>query len=313
MYNGLLTSCLATAASDFVYFYFYHYFKSPHPITNLCVRCLSGITNTLLTTPLWVAVHRIRSTQHVTGGPTKLGLIGMIQSIVSNEGLLALWQGTAASLLLVANPVIHHFTNDALKRWWCRRPKQQLGRRQWQQHRQEKQEKQEEDKRENGMEVEQQRQEQWQQQQEEEEEEQQPHQRYQLRAAHYFCFGAIAKCIATLCTFPLQVAQARSRERSSRLASIDSTSDGNTVPGSGGAGFIHELFSILRTEGVQGWFKGLQTTVLNTVLNAAFAQAQYEAILCQLQARPHSTAEIPRNPNPSLETPLRPRSNTTLL
>jgi adenine nucleotide transporter 17 len=287
MYNGFFTSCISTGASDFVYFYTYHYFKSPHPITNLCVRCLAGIANTLLTTPLWVVVHRIRSAQQSDARGQMLGLVGVLRSIVKNEGLLALWQGTAASLLLVANPVIHHFTNDALKKWWCQRwQQQQKGGRQnkrkeqqqqWWWWRQQQHEHEHEEEHEEKREEEQERG----QQQQEEKQQYQRHQQIRLNSTHYFVFGALAKCIATLCTFPLQVAQARSRERSLRLAvaGTDGVDDGN-----GGTGTMHELLGILKAEGVQGWFKGLQTTVLNTVLNAAIAQTQYEAILRQLQA-----------------------------
>ena len=264
LYLGLTPTVFSTGLSDFVYFFVYHTLKSPHPITNLCVRCFAGVMNPLVTTPLWIATHRIRS----SGG--SMQLFTMIRSIIEKEGLLALWEGTTASLLLVANPIIYYFIYDALKRWYsewiCAHgqgrgqggavtisvppaaipSKEEAG--EYRRTRRRRQQQEEEARRQRRIHYAEQ----------------------QLSTAHYFLFGALSKCVATLCTFPLQVAQARSRERS--VGGTRSTHGGVISP-------LRELANIQRTEGVQGWYNGLQTTVLTTVLNAALSQVQYEAIL----------------------------------
>ena len=45
-----------------------------------------------------------------------IALMACAREIVKKEGVLALWDGTAPSLVLVSNPVIHYFTYERLKR-----------------------------------------------------------------------------------------------------------------------------------------------------------------------------------------------------
>lgn len=89
---------------------------------SLLASTLAGIVNVLLTNPLWVANMRIvkgggRTPQNNQPKTNKVeeSIITTIRTIINNEGIGQLWSGTFASLLLVSNPAIQHFTYERLK------------------------------------------------------------------------------------------------------------------------------------------------------------------------------------------------------
>jgi solute carrier family 25 (peroxisomal adenine nucleotide transporter), member 17 len=67
----------------------------------------------LLTTPLWVANTRIK-TSMADGRATSL--LATLRSVYSDEGIDGLWSGTVPSLILVTNPIIQFAAYDQLKR-----------------------------------------------------------------------------------------------------------------------------------------------------------------------------------------------------
>lgn len=110
-----------------------------------------------------------------------------------------------------------------------------------------------------------------------------------------FWMGAVAKAIATLFTYPLQVVQTRQRKgkgkkrkknKKKRVAAAagagveetksadtedDQTADDNS--------FQAVFLRLLRQEGLAGLYSGLSSKLLQTVLNAAFLFLVYEQIL----------------------------------
>lgn len=87
---------------------------------------------------------------------------------------------------------------------------------------------------------------------------------------HAFLFGALSKAIATLATYPLQVAQTRLRvvQRQSPRA---------------GQGVAEILLKLYSEKGIEGLFHGWSAKLSQTVLTAAFMFAFYERINLILQ------------------------------
>lgn len=77
-----------------------------------------------------------------------------------------------------------------------------------------------------------------------------------------FLFGALAKAVATVLTYPLQIVQTRSRQRVGGRASLLAT-----------------FRDVRRTEGWRGFSKGLYPKLVQTVSNSAFIFMFYEALL----------------------------------
>lgn len=82
-----------------------------------------------------------------------------------------------------------------------------------------------------------------------------------------FMLGAMAKAIATLITYPVQLLQTRLRHGHSFE---DLKKD---------AGMFDMMIYILRRQGVKGLFKGMEAKILQTVLTAALMFATYEKIV----------------------------------
>ena len=83
-----------------------------------------------------------------------------------------------------------------------------------------------------------------------------------------FILGAIAKSIATLSTYPLQIAQTRLRLPSFKNSSI-----------------IQILNDLYAREGVPGLYRGCNAKLYQTVLTAAFMFAFYERIVGMIAKR----------------------------
>ncbi|XP_064097910.1 peroxisomal membrane protein PMP34-like [Macrobrachium nipponense] len=88
----------------------------------------------------------------------------------------------------------------------------------------------------------------------------------QLNSLVVFGVGAVAKAIATVLTYPIQLVQAKQRH-------------GHTYEGlPQKAGLISIMLFILRKHGFRGLFKGLEAKILQTVLTAALMFVCYEKI-----------------------------------
>jgi len=86
-----------------------------------------------------------------------------------------------------------------------------------------------------------------------------------LSSFEIFLTGAIAKALATILTYPVQVAQSRQRANRDRSGSTF----GNT---------FKILADIFAKDGFLGWFVGMNAKLIQTILTAAFQFLCYEQI-----------------------------------
>lgn len=99
-----------------------------------------------------------------------------------------------------------------------------------------------------------------------------------MSALEVFVVGAIAKAIATIITYPLQLAQSKLRHgghgKDKKKEEASTKQQQHKAPES----TVEFLISVLKTDGFFGWFKGLNVKLLQTILMAAFHFAVYEKI-----------------------------------
>jgi adenine nucleotide transporter 17 len=96
-----------------------------------------------------------------------------------------------------------------------------------------------------------------------------------LSSFEFFILGAIAKAVATVLTYPVQVAQSKLRNSNRNAKADDEKTSGirrykNT---------LDCLIKIFHEDGFFGWYKGLNVKLLQTVLMAAFHFLCYESIV----------------------------------
>ncbi|XP_021114603.1 peroxisomal membrane protein PMP34 isoform X6 [Heterocephalus glaber] len=127
-YRGWLPVISSLCCSNFVYFYTFNslkavWVKGQRSTTgkDLVVGFVAGVVNVLLTTPLWVVNTRLKlqgaKFRNEDIVPTNYkGIIDAFHQIIRDEGVLALWNGTFPSLLLVFNPAIQFMFYEGLKR-----------------------------------------------------------------------------------------------------------------------------------------------------------------------------------------------------
>ncbi|XP_055601676.1 peroxisomal membrane protein PMP34 [Uranotaenia lowii] len=87
-------------------------------------------------------------------------------------------------------------------------------------------------------------------------------------AATFFAIGAMAKALATVLTYPLQLIQTKLRH--------GNTDEGLNLPP--GINMIQMLLVILKKQGAAGLFRGMEAKLLQTVLTAALMFMTYEKI-----------------------------------
>ncbi|XP_040263451.1 peroxisomal membrane protein PMP34 isoform X2 [Bufo bufo] len=127
-YRGWFPVISSLCCSNFVYFYTFNSLKSlwlkgtaPTTSKDLTIGFIAGVVNVLVTTPLWVVNTRLKlqgaKFRSVDIKPTTYtGISDAFQKILQQEGVLALWNGTLPSLLLVFNPAIQFMFYEGLKR-----------------------------------------------------------------------------------------------------------------------------------------------------------------------------------------------------
>ncbi|XP_031563339.1 peroxisomal membrane protein PMP34-like [Actinia tenebrosa] len=85
-----------------------------------------------------------------------------------------------------------------------------------------------------------------------------------LSASEFFLIGAVAKAIATVVTYPLQIAQCKQRAGYERYKQHSN--------------LLSLLAKLIREQGILGLYKGLEAKLLQTVLTAALMFLAYEKI-----------------------------------
>jgi len=119
LYRGLIPVLISLGFSNFVYFYSNNMLKAIFKkltgqkeisiALNLLVASIAGCINVFTTCPLWVANTRLKLKK------TGKGLFSTVLEIAKEEGILSLWNGCMASLVLVSNPTIHFVVYDKIK------------------------------------------------------------------------------------------------------------------------------------------------------------------------------------------------------
>ncbi|XP_059090199.1 peroxisomal membrane protein PMP34-like isoform X2 [Tigriopus californicus] len=137
LFHGAHSTITCVAVSNFIYFYTFHGLKQilvgpnakQSASKDLVFACLSGALNVFVTNPLWVVNSKLKMQGRGTadlqgrrdgsGGPLKIkfkGLLDGLIKMVQSDGCAALWNGLAASLMLVSNPAIKFTVYEYLKR-----------------------------------------------------------------------------------------------------------------------------------------------------------------------------------------------------
>mmetsp|Transcript_4026 Transcript_4026/g.4529 ORF Transcript_4026/g.4529 Transcript_4026/m.4529 type:complete len:394 (-) Transcript_4026:375-1556(-) len=279
LYFGLGPVLSALGASNFVYFYFYSLLKVVYQgirkqqgeisgLANLFIASLAGSLNVLITTPLWVVVTRLAAQSKkrrvdriklknetaalsITDSGMNLAYNGVLDGIVriaKDEGISNLWSGTSASLILVSNPSVQFASYERLK--------QALLASKFGSLRNDSLENLEEII--NNVDLKDIR---------GETSLEQP----DLSSIEYLILGAVAKMIATLVTYPLQIAQAKMRADVGKENSDGKIRKTYTST-------IDCLVKVFNVEGLAGWYKGMDAKLLQTCLTSAFMFAFYENI-----------------------------------
>lgn len=169
-----------------------------------------------------------------------------MRQIARSEGIQQLWSGTWTSLLLVSNPIIQHFVYEQLRSCLL-----ELKQRQPQSYNR-------------GAAV----------------------QMSILSPLQAFIFGAMAKAVATVLTYPLQLAQVLIRLQKKQIdmptEAGENADEQNTNVQRSYTGAYDCLHHQFRQGGVSALFVGMNAKMLQTVLTSAFTFLTYEQTLASV-------------------------------
>ena len=310
MYNGLQPMLVALGASNFVYFYWFTALKAvlqflarrfkPQgnvaslmteggAISNLILATIAGTLNVLMTTPLWVAYTRLaiqnmsllksQTKQQRSGQPTLqqqqqrqqqqqtcstskekyTGVFDAMNKIRKTNGMGQLWSGIGPSLILVSNPSVQFASYESTKGLLERMKANPSS---IDSHNTPNPE-------ETECET-------------------------QLNSVEFFLLGAFAKMVATVVTYPLQIAQTRLRAYTTLAQNEDprrQTSSQEPKKGQKGekpkplpTTTIECLLQVYSQEGFQGLYRGMEAKLLQTCLTSAIMFLCYERI-CKIMLR----------------------------
>ena len=289
LYRGAKNMALTLMISNFIFFYALqvirksltslhnnHDSSSAHrrlqrhrmskSLSSLLASTLAGVVNVLLTNPMWVASLRIMESKSIgkncnvsrnnnddneaTIHHKQTNLWNVMLQIAKEEGVLQLWNGTFTSLLLVSNPIIQHFLYGQMRLWLLSVHRHRLKARNASIR----------------------------------------NVTSSLTAAEAFVLGAISKMVATVATYPLQLAQVLLRLQSKDDAddfendetSSNEPNDEVDQPNKATKaynGMIDCLQQQFTQGGIRGLFQGMNAKLLSTVLTAAFTFLSYEQTL----------------------------------
>ncbi|KAK1732335.1 mitochondrial carrier protein [Skeletonema marinoi] len=233
-------------------------------LASLLASTLAGVINVLLTNPMWVASLRIMESKSIRKKSNsnnceaninhqQSNLWNVMHRIAKEEGLLQLWNGTFTSLLLVSNPIIQHFLYGQMRIRLLSLHRHRSKARSASIR--------------NVVSL----------------------PSSSLTAVEAFVLGAISKMVATVATYPLQLAQVLLRlqskndaddfdkdESSNEPHEDNGQSSKNTKAYKGMIDCLHQQFT---QGGIRGLFQGMNAKLLSTVLTAAFTFLSYEQTL----------------------------------
>lgn len=257
LYRGVSPVVSTLGISNYVFFYALSLIKkllatdrdgnkgNRSKAMSLISSSLAGVINVLLTNPLWVA--NLRIVQGLKRARIKdvrePSLFEVMGQIAREEGIGHLWSGTWASVLLVSNPVIQFFVFEQLRLLI-------LGRRQRRYARE----------------------------------------RQQISASspvgflspvEAFAIGAIAKTVATVATYPVQLAQTvlRLQEKGGAQQQQDRQQETPLSNTNVDGGTLQCLARLYEEGGISACYAGMNAKLLQTVLTAGSVFFTYEQIL----------------------------------
>jgi adenine nucleotide transporter 17 len=252
LFSGLSPMLVSLGSSNFVFFYWHTALKAAvraarppserhldvDVLTSLFLAFLAGCINVIMTSPLWVAFTRIMGKQDKYG---QLTIFQALSLITKEEGIASLWSGLGPSLVLVSNPTIQFVTFEKLKSAILRTL--------------------------HGVELNQDKDSMLETINNEDAKVDEndaiefiKQTAPELTSVQAFIVGGLSKLVATILTYPLQVAQTEMRA------------------GGKYKGTVHCLKTIYEKEGIQGWFKGFSAKIVQTVLTSAAMFLLYEKI-----------------------------------
>ncbi|KAK3713880.1 hypothetical protein QZH41_008162 [Actinostola sp. cb2023] len=99
-----------------------------------------------------------------------------------------------------------------------------------------------------------------------------------LSATEFFIIGAIAKAVATVITYPLQIAQCKQRVHTYLTQTFFSKQQAGYQESKQHTDFLSLLAKLIREQGLLGLYKGMEAKLLQTVMTAALMFLAYEKI-----------------------------------
>jgi hypothetical protein len=94
----------------------------------------------------------------------------------------------------------------------------------------------------------------------------------------FFILAAIGKALATVLTYPLQVAQSQQQNNAGNINADKSNAGNGHVSTAQAPSLITILFNVYSKKGVSGLFSGIYAKLWQTVLNSAFMYMTYETV-----------------------------------
>ena len=254
LYQGVTPVITTIVTSQFVFFYMHAYMKSILLLKQQHTSVLSNnhrqrASLSLIASCLAGVINVICTNplwvvnmSIVTGQSKSSSLRKELVRMIQTFGLRHMWKGTGASILLVSNPVIQFFCYEQLKVARLAAAAAAAGR------------------------------------------------ATAVAAAttttttmlppvEAFVVGALAKAVATVITYPLQLTQTILRLKDDNDNDNDNDHHHGRYKGS-----LDCLIQLYQRNGLQEWFTGMKAKLLQTVLTAAFTFLTYEQILGAVQA-----------------------------
>jgi solute carrier family 25 (peroxisomal adenine nucleotide transporter), member 17 len=266
LYSGITPVVTTVAISNFIFFYLNEWFKTrllrlqgdPSSSSSSATRIRSLLASCFAGIGNVLITNPLWVTNlRITTGTAKYtNLIQELQHTIQQHhgSVQHLWSGTIASLLLVSNPVIQFFIYEELKVWILRRQNNRhVSNTSLQSHN---------------------------------------HHHNHLTPIQAFIMGAIAKTIATLLTYPLQVAQSLLRmqndvqhrhiveEEEDNAHGTSATSKRQSISAKNIYSSTSDcLIQLYQQKGIAALFTGLRAKLLQTILTAALTFLSYEQIV----------------------------------
>ncbi|KAI9346730.1 mitochondrial carrier domain-containing protein [Zopfochytrium polystomum] len=237
LYRGLPAVLTQTVVSNFCYFFWYDIVRKSYArafprtpattATELFLGALAGALSRLMTTPIsvistrYAVVSHIPFSQQASTQTPPPPFHHILRDLVNTSGILALWGGYSASVVLTVNPAITYGLFERVKRAWARA----------------------------------------------------------MSVAEVFWLGAATKACATVVTYPYIMAKvrmqmnavARRSKSGGDSATVEIEDDIPITEADDGrqrkyTGPVDVLIKVSRSEGVPGWYRGMDAQLLKAVL-----------------------------------------------